>query len=191
MQHPTAGAMTVLSPPVKLDGDGFTPPAPRRPSAVRATRSWPISASPRHRSRRSSTRASRTGAGPRIDRRARRLDMIDIRRGPANTNTLGVRARWRVAGGGGAVRALRPRRAKRMRGGMRGGLDAACAPADRAGGGRPRRLFGRGGHEPARCGPGRVRFRYTHVLRHAHRFGCAHLGAECARGSGRPRELRP
>ena len=28
MQHPTAGAMTVLSPPVKLDGDGFTPPAP-------------------------------------------------------------------------------------------------------------------------------------------------------------------
>ena len=28
MTHPTAGAMTVLSPPVKLDGDGFTPPAP-------------------------------------------------------------------------------------------------------------------------------------------------------------------
>ena len=28
MQHPTAGAMTVLSPPVKLDGDGFTPAAP-------------------------------------------------------------------------------------------------------------------------------------------------------------------
>ena len=28
MQHPTAAAMIVLSPPVKLDGDGFTPPAP-------------------------------------------------------------------------------------------------------------------------------------------------------------------
>ena len=28
MTHPTAGAMTVLSPRVKLGGDGFTPPAP-------------------------------------------------------------------------------------------------------------------------------------------------------------------
>ena len=100
MQHPTAGAMTVLSPPVKLDGDGFTPPAPRRPSAVRATRSWPISASPRHRSRRSSTRASRSGAGPRIDRRARRLDMIDIRRGPSehqHPSGCGHAGAWRAA----------------------------------------------------------------------------------------------
>ena len=28
MRHPTAGAITVLSPPVKLDGDGFAPAAP-------------------------------------------------------------------------------------------------------------------------------------------------------------------
>ena len=72
---------------------------------------------------------------------------------PRTRKPLGVRARWRVAGGGGALRPLRPCRARQMRGGMRGGLDAACAPGDRAGGGRPRRLFGRGGREPARCGP--------------------------------------